>query len=138
MRLKSCVSTIKIFDGGTDISYGRTFCTKGETRVGVLPIGYADGLFRGLSGRMAVRTAAGPAPILGRICMDMCMVNLTGLPEVRVGSEVEIFGANQPADELAALLGTIPYELTCAVSKRVPRLYLRQGRVVERSLRLLV
>lgn len=138
MRLKSCVSTIKIFDGGTDISYGRTFCTKGETRVGVLPIGYADGLFRGLSGRMAVRTAAGPAPILGRICMDMTMVNLTGLPEVRVGSEVEIFGANQPADELAALLGTIPYELTCAVSKRVPRLYLRQGRVVERSLRLLV
>lgn len=138
MRLKSCVSTIKIFDGGTDISYGRTFCTKGETRVGVLPIGYADGLFRGLSGRMAVRTAAGPAPILGRICMDMTMVNLTGLPEVRVGSEVEIFGANQPADELAALLDTIPYELTCAVSKRVPRLYLRQGRVVERSLRLLV
>ena len=138
MRLKSCVSTIKIFDGGTDISYGRTFCTKGETRVGVLPIGYADGLFRGLSGRMAVRTAAGPAPILGRICMDMTMVNLTGLPEVRVGSEVEIFGANQPADELAALLDTIPYELTCAVSKRVPRLYLRQGRVVERSLRLLL
>lgn len=138
MRLKSCVSTIKIFDGGTDISYGRTFCTKGETRVGVLPIGYADGLFRGLSGRMAVRTAAGPAPILGRICMDMTMVNLTGLPEVHVGSEVEIFGANQPADELAALLDTIPYELTCAVSKRVPRLYLRQGRVVERSLRLLV
>ncbi len=68
--------------------------------------------------------------------MDMTMVDLTGLPEVRVGDEVEIFGRNQPADELAAVLGTIPYELTCAVSKRVPRLYIRGGEVVERSLRL--
>ncbi|WP_297980112.1 alanine racemase [uncultured Oscillibacter sp.] len=136
MTLKSSVSTIKVFDPGTDISYGRTFRTGGRTRVGVLPIGYADGFFRGLSGRMAVQTASGPAPVLGRICMDMTMVDLTGLPEVRVGDEVEIFGRNQPADELAAVLGTIPYELTCAVSKRVPRLYIRGGEVVERSLRL--
>lgn len=138
MRLKSCVSTIKHFDPETDISYGRTFRTRGETRVGVLPIGYADGLFRALSNRAAVWTKWGPAPILGRICMDMTMVDLTGLPEVRVGTEVEIFGAHQPADALAATLGTIPYELTCAVSKRVPRLYLRRGEVVERSLRLLL
>ena len=67
MRLKTCVSTIKIFDPGTDISYGRTFRTRGETRVGVLPIGYADGLFRGLSNCAAVQTEAGPAPVLGRI-----------------------------------------------------------------------
>lgn len=138
MALKSSVSTIKIFDPDTDISYGRTFRTAEKTRVGVLPIGYADGLFRGLSNRAAVQTAQGPAPILGRICMDMTMVDLTGLPEVRVGDEVEIFGPRQSVDELAATLGTIPYELTCAVSKRVPRLYIQGGKVVERSLRLLL
>lgn len=138
MTLKSSVYAVKTFDPETDISYGRTFRTGGETRVGVLPIGYADGLFRGLSNRAAVQTAHGSAPILGRICMDMTMVDLTGLPDVREGDEVEVFGPRQPVDELAATLGTIPYELTCAVSKRVPRVYLQGGRVVERSLRLLL
>lgn len=138
MTLKSSVSTIKIFDSETDVSYGRTFRTTGKTRVGVLPAGYADGLFRGLSNRMSVQTVCGPAPVLGRICMDMTMVDLTGLPEVHVGDEVEIFGNRQPVDELAEMLGTIPYELTCAVSKRVPRVYIQGGEVVERSLRLLL
>ena len=137
MTLKSCVSTIKIFDPDTDISYGRTYRTREKTRVGVLPIGYADGLFRGLSGRMSVWTEEGPAPVLGRICMDMTMVNLTGLSQVHVGDAVELFGQRQRVDVLAEILGTIPYELTCAVSKRVPRLYLENGQVVERSLRLL-
>lgn len=138
MTLKSSVSTIKILDPDTDISYGRTYHTTGKTRVGVLPIGYADGLFRGLSNRMAVQTDSGPAPLLGRICMDMTMVDLTGLPDVHVGDAVELFGPRQRADKLAEILGTIPYELTCAVSKRVPRLYMEGGTVVERSLRLLV
>ena len=137
MTLKSCVSTIKIFDPDTDISYGRTYRTREKTRVGVLPIGYADGLFRGLSGRMSVWTEEGPAPVLGRICMDMTMVNLTGLSHVHVGDAVELFRQRQRVDVLAEILGTIPYELTCAVSKRVPRLYLENGQVVERSLRLL-
>ena len=137
MSLKTVVSTIKIFDADTDISYGRLYRTTDKTRVGVLPIGYADGLFRGLSNRMRVMTDSGPAPILGRICMDMTIVDLTGLPDVKVGDEVEIFGAEQRVDSLAALLETIPYELTCAVSKRVPRVYLENWREVERSLRLL-
>ena len=138
MALKSCISTIKIFDPETDISYGRTFRTEEKTRVGVLPIGYADGLFRGLSNRMAVQTSCGPAPVLGRICMDMTMVNLSRLAEVHVGDAVELFGRQQRVDTLANMLETIPYELTCAVSKRVPRLYLEQGEVRERSLRLLL
>ena len=138
MSLKSCVSTIKIFDPDTDISYGRTFRTTGKTRIGVLPIGYADGLFRGLSNHMAVQTASGPAPVRGRICMDMTMVDLTDKPDVHVGDAVELFGTRQRVDELADILGTIPYELTCTVSKRVPRLYMENGEVVERSLRLLL
>ena len=137
MSLKSCVSTIKIFDPDTDISYGRTFHTTGRTRVGVLPIGYADGFFRGLSNRAAVMTDHGPAPIRGRICMDMTMVDLSNLPDVHVGDTVELFGQRQRVDDLAAVLETIPYELTCAVSKRVPRLYVENGEVVERSLRML-
>lgn len=136
MTLKSSVSTIKIFDPGTDISYGRTYRTEGKARIGVLPIGYADGLFRGLSNRLAVVTDQGSAPIRGRICMDMTMVDLTGLPDVKVGSEVEIFGRRQSVDRLAEILDTIPYELLCAVSKRVPRVYLRSGREVERTLRI--
>ena len=136
MSLKSSISTIKIFDPDTTVSYGRTFRTTGKTRIGVLPIGYADGFFRGLSNRMAVQTAYGPAPLRGRICMDMCMVDLTDLPEVKVGDTVEIFGKTQSVDSLAALLDTIPYELTCAVSKRVPRVYLQDGKVVEKELLL--
>ena len=138
MALKSCISTIKVFDAETDISYGRTFRTEKKTRVGVLPIGYADGLFRGLSNRMAVQTACGPAPIRGRICMDMTMVDLSDKPDIHVGDAVELFGRKQRVDGLAELLGTIPYELICAVSKRVPRLYQEQGRTVERSLRLML
>ena len=137
MSLKTCVSTIKVFDPDTTVSYGRTFRTTERTRIGVLPIGYADGFFRGLSNRASVLTKQGSAPIRGRICMDMCMVDLTELPDVHVGDAVEIFGQHQRVDDLASILGTIPYELTCAVSKRVPRLYLEGGAVVERSLRLL-
>ena len=137
MSLYSCVSTIKVFDAGTPISYGRTYATPDRRRVGVLPIGYADGLFRGLSNRMAFVTPHGSAPILGRICMDMTMVDLSELPDVHVGDALEAFGVHQSADALADILGTIPYELVCAVSKRVPRLYVEHGRVVERSLRIL-
>lgn len=138
MSLKSSVSTIKVYDRDTDISYGRTYRThQDKTRVGVLPIGYADGFFRGLSNRASVITAQGPAPLLGRICMDMCMVDLSALPNVHVGDEVEIFGAKQPVDTLAAILEMIPYELTCSVSKRVPREYLEDGQVVDRHLWLL-
>ena len=137
MSLKTCISTIKVFDPDTTVSYGRTFRTTERTRMGVLPIGYADGFFRGLSNRASVLTDQGSAPIRGRICMDMCMVDLTELPDVHVGDAVEIFGQRQRVDDLASILGTIPYELTCAVSKRVPRLYLEGGTVVERSLRLL-
>jgi len=68
--------------------------------------------------------------------MDMCMIDITDMPTVDVGSEVEIFGENNSIDELAALAGTIPYELTCAVSKRVPRVYYRKGEIIEKELML--
>lgn len=136
LRLKTCVSTIKIYEPGVSISYGRLFRTQRRTRVGVLPIGYADGFFRSLSNGFSVATAGGPAPILGRICMDMCMIDLTDLPGVGVGDEVEIYGPRNSVNAAARLAGTIPYELTCAVSKRVPRVYYRGGQEVARELLL--
>ena len=137
MTVRTTVAQLREIPAGTSISYGRTYTAERDMRVAVLPIGYADGFFRGLSNRMAVQTAYGPAPQRGRICMDMCMVDLTDLPEVKVGDTVEIFGQTQSVDTLAAILDTIPYELTCAVSKRVPRLYMENGKEIERSLRLL-
>ncbi len=136
MTLKTTVSTIKVYDEGTDISYGRLYTTAAPARMGVLPYGYADGFQRSLSGKCSLVTDYGKAPQRGRICMDMCMIDLTDLPEVDVGDEVEIFGARNSVDELAALAGTISYELTCAVSKRVPRIYYRGGEEVSRELLL--
>ena len=124
MRLITTVSTIKYYEPGTSVSYGRRFVTERRTRMGVLGIGYADGLPRLCSNHCAFAAGGGFAPQRGSICMDMCMVDLTDLPEVNVGSEVEIFGERSSLDALAAEAQTISYELLCAVSKRVPRVYL--------------
>lgn len=136
MTLKTTVSTIKVYESGTSISYGRIFKTERRTRMGVVPYGYADGFFRSLSNKCSLMTAEGPAPQRGKICMDMCMIDLTELPSVEVGDEVEIFGKRNPVETLAAAAGTIPYELTCAVSRRVPRVYFKNGREIERELML--
>lgn len=136
MTLKTTISTIKIYPAGTAISYGGIYVTDKQTRIGVVPYGYADGFFRSLSNKCSLMTKQGLAPQRGKICMDMCMIDITDKPSVDVGSEVEIFGENNSLDELAALAGTIPYELTCAVSKRVPRQYIRNGEVVEKELLL--
>ena len=118
MRLKSSISTIKTFDPDTDISYGRTFRTTARTRIGVLPIGYADGFFRGLSNRMSVVTDQGPAPHAGPDLHG----HVHGGPDGSAGREGggrrwRSSAAARQVDDLAALLDTIPYELTCAVSQ---------------------
>ena len=112
------------------------FVTDKPTRIGVLPYGYADGFLRSLSNKCSLYTKEGPAKLRGKICMDMCMIDITDMPTVDVGSEVEIFGENNSVDDLAEKAGTIPYELTCAVSKRVPRVYYRNGEEIERELML--
>lgn len=136
MTLKTVISTIKTYPAGTAISYGGIFKTDRTTRVGVLPYGYADGFFRSLSNKCSLMTSAGPARQLGKICMDMCMIDVTQMQGVGVGSEIEVFGPHNPIEELAGIAGTIPYELTCAVSKRVPRSYIRDGKVIEKELLL--
>jgi len=136
MTLKTVVGTVRELPAGTAVSYGCTYRALRPIRSGVLPIGYADGLQRALSNRWQVWTPYGTAPIIGRICMDMCMVDLTDLPQVTEGSEVEVYGSHNSVNGAAAIAGTIAYELTCAVSKRVPRIYIRDGREVARELLL--
>ena len=123
MRLVTTVSTIKFYEPGTAVSYGRRFVTERRTRMGVLAIGYADGLPRAAGNQCSFAAGDGFAPQRGSICMDMCMVDLTDRPEVDVGSQVELFGPRCSIYQLSNAAGTIPYELLCAVSKRVPRVY---------------
>lgn len=136
MTLKTTVSTIKIYPEGTAISYGGIYVTDKKTRIGVLPYGYADGFLRSLSNKCSLYTKEGPASLRGKICMDMCMIDITDMMTVDVGSEVEVFGEKNPIEELSSIAGTIPYELTCAVSKRVPRMYIKDGKVIEKELML--
>lgn len=123
MRMVSTVSTIKYYEPGTCISYGRHYVTDKRTRMGVVAAGYADGIPWAAAGKCSYYTEGKFVPQCGNICMDMSMVDLTDCPEVNVGSEVEIFGENARIEKLAEAAGTIPYELLCAVSKRVPRIY---------------
>jgi len=124
MSFKTTVATVRDFDPDVSISYGRTYFTDKPTRVAVLSVGYADGLHRALSNKLVVKTPYGTARQVGRICMDMCMIDATEQPDLKSGDEVEIFGENVLCETLAQQCGTISYELLCAVSKRVPRQYI--------------
>ena len=124
MRVVTTVSTIKFFDEGTYVSYGRRYVADNRIRMGVLPIGYADGLHRAISNKCSFAVKGGFAPQRGSICMDMCMIDLSDFPQADVGSEVELFGCVNSLYHLSDAAMTIPYELMCSISKRVPRVYL--------------
>lgn len=124
--LRTVIISIKTWNDGTTIGYGRRGVVTKESRIATLPIGYADGLNRHLGcGRGAVFINGCRCPIVGSICMDVCMVDVTGC-ECEVGDAVEIFGRNITADEVAGLLDTIPYEVLTSVSQRVKRVYYRE------------
>ncbi len=128
MQLKTRIAQIKEYDVGDTVSYGRTYTVPDRSRLAIITIGYADGLFRPLSGRIDVLIRGKRAPQVGRICMDMCMVDVTNIPDAEIGDVVTIFGHDGEeyisVDELAEQAGTVSYELLCAVSPRVPRVYL--------------
>ncbi len=122
MELYTRVYCIEEHFPGDTISYGRTYTVDRPCRIAVLPIGYADGLHRAASGKLAFVINGRKVPQVGRICMDMCMADVTGL-DVKPGDIVQIFGRKMPVEALAEAAGTINYEMTCAVSPRVPRVY---------------
>ena len=123
MTLKTRVASVKELPAGSAVSYGGTHVLERDSRIAVLPVGYGDGLRRSLSGRMEVLIDGCRASQIGRICMDLCMVDVTDLPQVREGDEVVLFGEELALEDKADAAGTIPYELLCAVSPRVPRVY---------------
>lgn len=124
MTLKTRVLSVKDVPAGTAVSYGRTHTLDRDARLAVLGIGYADGLSRKCSDKLNVWIKGSLAPLVGRVCMDLCMIDVTGIPGVEPGDEVEVYGPHVPVEAAAELAGTIQYELLCNVSKRVPRLYI--------------
>ncbi|WP_072150846.1 alanine racemase [Candidatus Kryptobacter tengchongensis] len=126
MTLKSKVAFIKEIEPGTSISYGRKFIASGKTRIVTIPIGYADGYRRSLTNLGKVQINDKIFPVVGTVTMDQIMVDVGLSTEIKVGDDVILFGSGTlTAWELAKLLGTIPYEICCNVSARVPRIYLR-------------
>lgn len=135
MSLKANVIMVKDVEKETSISYGRIFTTKRNSRIATIPIGYADGYTRLLNGKGRVLINGEIAPVVGRICMDQCMVDVTDLAgEVHVGDEVVLFGRQGSreisVEEVASQIGTINYELVCVVGKRIPRAYLQEGKII--------
>lgn len=125
MGFESRLVHIKKVTRGTDISYGRKFTASSETWIGTIPAGYADGYFRQLSNKGKILINGKLYPVAGTVCMDMLMVDLGPEPDVNLYDRAVLFGPDEgsmTAEDLAALIGTISYELTCALSKRVPRI----------------
>ncbi|MPM37497.1 Alanine racemase 1 [bioreactor metagenome] len=136
MSIKANIVHIKTLGKGEYISYGRTFITKRESIIATLPIGYADGFTRLLFEKAKVIVGGKLAPVVGRICMDQCMIDITNIEGVKVGDEVILIGEDGynnviTADDIANQLGTISYEVVCAVSKRVPRVYKKGGKIMK-------
>ena len=131
LRLSTTVSQLRDIPAGIDVSYGRTYTTETPRRLAVLSIGYADGLNRRLSGQASFLIRGQAAPVVGRICMDLCMVDVTDISDVKVGDEVIVIGEGMPCETMACQLDTIAYEVLCGINKRIPRIYLQNGKASE-------
>ncbi len=134
-QLKSVVSQLKTIHKGDTVSYGRTFKAERDTRLALIPCGYADGFNRRLSGNWEVIVNGKKAPVCGRICMDQTLIDVTDIPEVKLGDEVIVYSneleGGSSVTEAAKRIGTINYELLCAVGTRVPRIFVENGKPVE-------
>ncbi len=134
MQIKSVIAQVKTVEPGTPVSYGGTFVTAQPTKIATVPIGYADGYTRNLGNRAYMTVKGKKAPIIGRVCMDQLMLDVSDIENVRSGDEVTVIGDGSDNtmsfDEMAELTGTINYELVCLVGKRVPRVYIHHGKNV--------
>jgi len=129
MTLKTRIGFLKRVPTGTSVSYGRTFVTQRESVLATLPVGYADGYFRALSNRAKMKLKGRFPPVVGRVCMDQTVIDVTDIPDVNVGDEVIIYSPVREdpnsVENIASLLDSIPNEAVCAIGKRVPRAYRR-------------
>ena len=134
LSLKSHVARVKVLLPGSAISYGRTYVTSVSTKVALIPVGYGDGYRRALSNKGSVLIRGQRAPIVGRVCMDQCMADVSHIPDVALHDEVVLLGCQGEAcitgDEIGELLGTSPYDITTGFTPRLPRVYMQGGAVV--------
>ena len=134
LTLKTKITYVKSVPKGRSISYGMTYVTKKPTKIATIPVGYGDGYSRHFSNKAHVLIKGARCPIVGRVCMDMCMVEVGHLKNVKVGEDVILIGSQAGeiirAEELAKLISTIPYEVLCNIGRRVPRIYKEGGRYV--------
>ena len=137
LRLVSHVSFVKDVEPGTAISYGGTFVSKEKMRVATIPVGYGDGYPRSLSNKGYVLIHGKRAPILGRVCMDQFMVDVTRIPETKFMDQVVLIGSDGDdrilVEDLASLSGRFNYEFVCCLGKRIPREYWRNGEIIEQT-----
>jgi alanine racemase len=130
MRLKSRIAMLKWVESGTSISYARRYTADKKCLIASVPVGYADGYPRSLTNRGEALIRGQRSPVTGTVCMDWIMLDVTAIADVAVGDEVILIGTDDSGstvsvEELAATAGTIPYEIFCGISKRVPRIYLK-------------
>mgnify|MGYP000775844342 CR=1 FL=1 len=134
LSLRARVASVRDVAKGESVGYDRAFTARRKSRIAVLPIGYADGYRRSLSGKFYVLIHGRRAPILGRVCMDQMMVDVTDIPGVQAGDTVTLIGTDGDEtismEEIAAAAGSFNYEFACGISRRVPRVYLRGGQAV--------
>lgn len=133
MEIKSVIAHIKEIEPGTTVSYGRTFTADKTLKIATVPIGYADGYIRNLASEAYMIAGGKKAKVVGRICMDQCMIDVTGIDNIKAGDVVTVLGkvgsAEISADDVASWTGTINYEVACLVGKRVPRVYIKAKEV---------
>lgn len=131
MSLKTVISQVKTVPKGTAVSYGGTFVTTRETKIATVPIGYADGYLRALSSKASMLVNGKKAPVIGKICMDQAMLDITDIENVKENTVVTVFGKDGDAEikieEIANIANTINYEILCLISKRIPRIYIKNG-----------
>ena len=135
MSLRARIGHVKTLEEGVAISYGCTYVTDRPTRVATVCAGYADGVPRIISNKAEVLVHGQKAPIIGRICMDQLMIDVTDIPDVSVNDLATVFGTDGKtdisADDVATIAGTIGYELVCGITRRVPRVYIKNGEISE-------
>lgn len=137
MALKAKITNIKTVEKGTSVSYGRKYQSESpETKIATVSIGYADGYSRILSGKAEIIAGGKKCRQIGNICMDQCMIDVTNVNNINIGDEAILFGKSSdgveiPIEDIADIMGTINYEILCVVGKRVPRVYLKDGKIAD-------
>ena len=131
MELKAVISMVKNVPAGTPFSYGGTAVSDKDTVVATVPIGYADGYPRRVSNKMYMLVNGKKAPVLGNVCMDQTIIDITGIAGAKEGTQITVFGSDNGAyldvGEIARMAGTINYEILCSLSRRVPRVYIKDN-----------